>query len=265
MGYSIFMNILNLIHQIVEPVAGKIGDLKKKVDGECQDPDFYRALLATDAFLAAIALRVIHKTGLMLVLHEVVGHVYCGYHITTNYTNGVRPTFSIKPFTSKAHSTGSILAYLSAPDFVGSAHPGRGKPNWLGKRLGADGTLAWHAFAGSVPQLFLDAAITIGGIRLYKKHPFLGFFLASYGLISHLVNAAYPISAGLMSPQKLLSEAKRGHDFATVAVQMGKVTGASPQKIARIMAVVFFLSVPIICLLYARSLKKQEPVTPPPT
>ncbi len=257
------MNILNVIHQnIVAPITEKIGHLNKKVDGASQDPDLYKALLATDAAFAIATWSMLNGKGFMLLLHEVVGHGFFGYRMTTDYTNGVKPSFSIKPRTS---SSNSLISFLFKLNFDGLANPGHGKPNWLGKRLGTDGTLAWHAFSGSVPQLFLDTALALGGIQLFKKHPFFGFFLTFYGLISHLSNARYPITAGLMSPQKLLSEAKMGHDFSRFAVCMSNITGANPQKIARITAAVFLLSVPLICLLYARSLKKQEPEAVPPT
>lgn len=192
--------------------------------------------------------------------HEY-GHVGALY-LTKNISSGLEPsvTLNVSETWSQFLQNKSVYNFFRFLLFSrgGETSYNRYSLNPLGKMMGSQGTSAFVSFAGSVPALLVDSSAVAWGISNWKEQPVLGSAIASFGMIDHLLNCEYPLQAAFMSKTDLFLEARSGHDFANVAVNIGEMTGIDPRLIAGGTALGYVALVPLIGIMSYLYQKKQQ-------
>ncbi|GAB4231470.1 MAG: hypothetical protein Tsb0021_09890 [Chlamydiales bacterium] len=214
-------------------------------------------------------------TGVETFIHEYVGHVLLGLKPTYTFPKGYEPSWQVdgidnfKNFLNAGSFSEKLLhfgRFLTGYDVNGDGAAGKtiynnlGVPTRLGEWMGPEGRSAWVSVAGSVPGLVINSATVAGGIKMSETHPFLGNALLYSGLVQHLTTSSYSISAALMSPEQLISNGLKGHDFAKFALQMSRMTGIEAQTIAMSTALLWTAFVPAVALTiyYYQKLRETE-------
>ncbi|MGE3954918.1 MAG: hypothetical protein AB7F31_07030 [Parachlamydiales bacterium] len=224
------------------------------------DTDFRAASLALVGATGALAACVYQLTGVGTALHEIVGHAFLGGYLMRHYGPGESPEWQIDGwdnfraiFRASSVQEGAVATFhwLTGHDANGDGASGvawveGGTPNSLAQWMGRDGLSAWTSAAGSLPDLALDSAASVGGIHLMERAPHLASFLIGFALTNHLITSLYPLSAALMSAKELAEAARSGHDFANFAYRIGKITGMEATRVAKLTALCWSLSLPTL-------------------
>ena len=94
--------------------------------------------------------------------------------------------------------------------------------------------------------LGLNGVAIYAGISLRERTPTVTKGLLLAAMISHLWSLRQPIQVALMSGEQLASKASMGHDLATFAIRISNKTGYSPTTVAKVTAVLWTSSVPLL-------------------
>jgi hypothetical protein len=216
-----------------------------------------KAQHATAMPVGGIAAALAATTGATVGLHEVVGHGLLGIELTQQ--SGPAPTYWVLGWDNfnKIAQAGSfkdgliaffhwLFPFSDNGDAAGLTYWYPDQPNGIGQAMGSGGRSAWISVAGSLPGLALDSLSVVGGMYLRKRSPLLGNLIVAFGLTDNIINAAYPISAAMMSDSQIENASKAGHDFANFALKMSGITGIPAHDIAISTAVFWTAFVPIL-------------------
>lgn len=131
---------------------------------------------------------------------SIAAHEY-GHAIAANLVHqGANPSVSVSPFK------GGVTRYTPGP------------LTELGQKLGADGSRALVAGAGTLVDATSSAIAFAVGYRIRKEHPILGPAMMGYAGLTMANSILY---AGSALTGSLPVLAKQGNDFAALAVSMG--------------------------------------------